>query len=158
MAFHQGFLYLLVSLLMLCLLGLWSLCWPHPVANRGLDAHDTPPAVEAPLSTRLPALSTRLHCLVSGGTCAKASTSLERGQKSSRCSQTHRHAELHLSQPAVPVLRQHRCALSCAGGRGFARSCRTNPDVSVSGLPYYVQRSMRHALVPIENALPKGAP
>src|SRR5215472_13733928 len=30
MAFHQGFLFLLVSLLMLCLLGLWSLCWPHP--------------------------------------------------------------------------------------------------------------------------------
>src|SRR5947209_12751250 len=30
MAFHQGFLFLLVSLLMLCLLGLWSLCWSHP--------------------------------------------------------------------------------------------------------------------------------
>jgi transposase-like protein len=30
MAFHHVVLYLLVSLLMLCLLGLRSLCWPHP--------------------------------------------------------------------------------------------------------------------------------
>jgi hypothetical protein len=30
MAFHHVLVFLLVSFIRLCLLGLWSLCWPHP--------------------------------------------------------------------------------------------------------------------------------
>jgi hypothetical protein len=30
MAFHHVLVFLLVSFIVLCLLGLWSLCWPHP--------------------------------------------------------------------------------------------------------------------------------
>jgi hypothetical protein len=47
------------------------------------------------------------------------------------------HRRLRLSEPAVQLLREHRCALSCTGWRWQAWPGRTHPDVAVSGLPHH---------------------
>jgi hypothetical protein len=79
---------------------------------------------------------------------------LARGQKPPSRTQAREHRGLCLSQPAMPVLRDHRCPSPCAGWRWQARPWRTHPDVSRPCLPHYVQCPAPHAFVSFENPFP----
>src|SRR5215470_1781354 len=96
--------------------------WFCPVENSCEDAHHGATSSQAPHSRRLPRLSSRLPCLVGWRACAWACASLARGQKPAKSTQTHRHARFRLSQSAVRVQRDHRCAHPCAGWGWQARS------------------------------------
>jgi hypothetical protein len=80
--------------------------WSQQVES-SQGAHCAPTTAQAPLSTRLPCLSSRLRsraeCRASTSTCR----SLVRGQKLAGSSEAHPHRGLRLSEPAVHVLRQH---------------------------------------------------
>lgn len=80
--------------------------WSQQVES-SQGAHCAPTTAQAPLSTRLPRLSSGLHsrteCRASTSTC----TSLVRGQKPAGSSEAHPHRGIRLSEPAVPVLRHH---------------------------------------------------
>jgi hypothetical protein len=84
--------------------------------------------------------------------------SLVRGEKPTGSTQTHRHCGLRLSEPAVPVLREHRRSSPRPSGRWQAWPDRTHPDVPRSCLLHHIQRSTRHSLIPPENTLAKDAP
>ena len=156
MALHV-FVFLLVVCLLLSLARLGRLCWFHlrPSSSRGRgQAHHAPPSAQAPLPRRLPRLSSRLHSLVGWRACACAS--LARGEKPARSTQAHEHRGLRLSQPAVPLLRDHRCSHPRAGRRWQAWPGRAHPDVSLSGLPHHVHCPTPYPLVPSENPFPPG--
>jgi IS1 family transposase len=106
---------------------------------------------QAPLPRRLPRLSLLQHQRVCCGPCACAP--LVRGQKPARSSQTHRHRGVRLSQPAMPVLRDHRCSDPRPRRRWQAWPGPTNPDVSRPCLPHYVHFQAQHCPVPSENSL-----
>ncbi len=65
---------------------------------------------------------------------------------------------LCLPKQGVPVLRDHRCADPCSGGRWQPWASRAHPDVSLSGVWPHVQCSPPYAIVPAENAFSSGGP
>jgi copper chaperone CopZ len=87
------------------------------LTRRGQAQH-APPSAQAPLPTRLPRLPSRLHCLVGWRASACSCTPLARGEKPAGSTQAREDRGLRLSQPAVPVLRHHRCSHPRAG-RGW---------------------------------------
>jgi hypothetical protein len=156
MAFH-GFLFLLVVFLLLCLVLLWRLCWPHlqPFHSRGGARRSTLHRLLKPRSPDdCPAC--RLGSTASSGTGPVPAdvASLARGQKPARSAQAGQYRGLRLSQPGVLVFRDHRGSdpRTCRGWQAW--SCRADPDLSLPGLPHHVQCSARYSVVPSENSLP----
>jgi hypothetical protein len=127
--------------------------WSGPVESRCQDTHEAPPSAQTPLSTRLPCLSSRLHCFIGWRASATACASLARGQKPARSTQADRHRRLRLSQSAVRLLRDHRCAHPCPRRGWQAWPCRADPDLSRSCLPQHVHCPAPHSLLPSENPL-----
>jgi hypothetical protein len=66
--------------------------------------------------------------------------------------QAHIHRGLCLSQPAVPVRRDHRCTHPRSGGRWQAWPGRADPGLSMPGLSHDFHCPAPHSLVPFENA------
>jgi len=132
--------------------------WSCPVESSSQGAHDVPTSAQASLSTRLPRLSSRLHCLVGWRISTCTCAPLARGEKPSGSPQASEYRRLRLSQPAVRVLRHHRRFHSCAGWRWQARPDRAHPDLSLSGLPLHIHFKAEHALVSSENPLAADRP
>jgi hypothetical protein len=65
---------------------------------------------------------------------------------------------LCLPKQCVPVLRDHRCADPCFGGRWEAWASRAHPDVSRPCLSNDLQRAHPHTVVSPENPLVSGSP
>ena len=152
MAFHV-YVYLLVVFLILCLALLWLLCWfPLRPSSNGKAKPSTLHRQLRPLS---PDDCPACHLASppsSGGEPAPVRPWREvKSRRGAR--HPHRHAGLCLSMPAVPVLREHRCALSCAGWRWQTWQGRTHPDVSLSGLPHHVQCSTHTPLYRLKTPL-----
>jgi IS1 family transposase len=122
------------------------------LTSRGQAQH-APPSAQAPLARRLPRLSSRLRSLLDWRASACSCASLARGEKPPGRTQAREDRGLCLSQPAVPLLRDHRCSDPRPGRRWHARTCRAHPDLSLSGLPYHLQCSTPYAVVPFENPL-----
>jgi hypothetical protein len=151
-------LHVLVFLLVVCPLlscaALASRLAPPPtlLLTRRSQAQHTPPSVQAPLPRRLPCLSSRLYCLVEWRASACFCATLARDQKLAGRAQTGEHRGLCLSQPAVRLLRDHRCPSPRTGWGWHAWPRRTHPDLPLSGLPHHLQCSTPHASIPFENS------
>lgn len=123
------------------------------LTRRG-EAPHLAPSAQAPLPRRLPSLSSRLHCLLEWRASACTCATLVRGEKSPRSTQARQHRGLSLSQPAMHVLRDHRCPGPCSGRRWKARPQGAHPDPSLPCLPHHVQCPAQHPLVSFENPFP----
>ncbi len=109
--------FLLLCFLMLSpLVALSSVCapsWPSSLGStRG--TLPGPPSAQAAYPTRLSGLPPFLPHLTGCRTIAFVYSPLARGEKPSRCSQTHRHARLCLSSLRVSLLRYHRRSPPCS--------------------------------------------
>jgi hypothetical protein len=118
------------------------------------QAQHAPPSAQTPLPRRLSHLSSRLPSLVWCRVCACAS--MARGEKPTGSTQAYRHPGVRLSQPPLPVLRDHRCAHSCTGWRWQAWPSRADPDLSLSGLSDHLHFQAQHALISSEDSLSAG--
>jgi IS1 family transposase len=153
MTFHI-FLFLLAVCLLLSLALLWRLGWiPLQPSHSAVASRRSP--VPRLLKPRSP-VDCPVCCLASTPSSSSGSAPAPvrpwREVKSRRGARHPRqHRGLRLSEPAVPVLRDHRCPLPCAGRRWQAWSCRAHPDLSLSGLPHHLQCSTPHSLVRFEN-------
>jgi hypothetical protein len=143
----------------LSLAALCSLLAPSrscPFASTSPATQHAPPSAQAPLPTRLPRLSSRLHCLAGWKANACSCATLVRGEKPAGSPQAREYRGLCLSQPAMPVLRHHRCSHACAGRRWQAWPSRADPDVSLSGLPHHLHCPVPSPLIPFENPFPSS--
>ena len=156
MAYH-AYVSLLVVFFMLCLALLWHLCWfpLWPSSSSGKAKRST---LHRLLRPRNPD-----DCPA----CRLASPPSSGGEPASvhpwREVKSRRGAPKRIdTQGYACPNRQCRyfgntdVHVHAAFWRWQAWSCRTNPDVSVSSLPYHVQRSTRHAVISSENALATG--
>ena len=84
-----------------------SISDPPPHEEEPSAAHST--VCSSPLPRRLPCLLSRLPCRVEWRASACFCATLARGQKPAGSTQTGEHRGLCLSQPAVRLLRDHRC-------------------------------------------------
>jgi hypothetical protein len=142
---HHVLLLLLASFLLLLLC---ALCWPYPGSVQSRTAAKMRTTVQRLLKPRTPddCPACRLATTASsgGGPVPADVASLARGEKPAGSSQAQRHPGLRLSQPAVSLLRHHRCAHTCAGGRWQAWPSRAHPNLSLSGLLYHVHFQAPH--------------
>ena len=118
MAFHV-YVYLLVVFLILCLALLWHLCWfpRRPSSSSGRAKRSTLHRLFKPRTPRdCPACC--LSSSVSAGAGPSPGPVRPWSEVKSRrgARHPHRHRRVRLSQPAVPVLRDHRCS----DPRGFS--------------------------------------
>jgi hypothetical protein len=119
-------LHVFVFLLVVCLLlASFAALARFPGSIFGLAPHEEGPSAAsstvcgtAPLPRRLSRLSSRLHSLVGWRASACSCATLARGEKPAGSPQASEHRGFCLSQSAVRVLRDHRCAHPCAG-RGW---------------------------------------
>jgi hypothetical protein len=156
MAFHV-FVFLLVFFLILSLALLWRLCWFHlrPSSSRGGAKRSR---LQHLLKPRCPddCPACRLASTPSsaGGPAPADVASLARGQKLPGSTQAREHRGFRLSQPPVPVLRDHRCSRPRLGRRWQAWPCRANPDLWLSGLPHHLHCPTPHPFVSSETPFP----
>src|SRR5512142_2805284 len=140
MAFHVC-VYLLVVFLMLCLALFWYLCW-FPLRLSSSSGKAKRSTLHHQLKPRSPddCPACRLASTTSSGGEPAPLPVQPWSEVKSRRGARHpdRHRRLCLSMPAVQVLREHRCALACAGWRWHTWPCRADSDLSVSGLPHHV--------------------
>jgi hypothetical protein len=155
----SGLLYVLVLALVLrhalpgtALSPLCAPSWPSPLKSGALHGPPSPAPPRTP--TRLSSLSPFLHLLSTGGAITSPCAPLARGEKPARSPETQRHSGLHLSQPPVPVLRDHRRSRSCAS-LGMAPMVTLNTSRPFEALPA-APRSVLGAipLVSSENPFP----
>jgi hypothetical protein len=161
MALH---VFVYVSLLVVCLLlplaRLGCLDWFHlrPSPSRGKAKRTTLHRLRhrpAAQTIARPAVSPPLPRRVEG---KRLQMSRPWSEVKSRRGARHagEHRRVCLSQPAMHVLRHHRCTHARVGWRWQAWPGRADPDVPLSGLPHHIQCSTPHALVPFENSLSTG--
>jgi hypothetical protein len=154
-------LHVFVFLLVVCLLlASFAALARFPGSIFGLAPHEEGPSAAsstvcgtAPLPRRLSRLSSRLHSLVGWRASACSCATLARGEKPAGSPQASEHRGFCLSQSAVRVLRDHRCAHPCAGRGWQAWPGRAHPDLSRPCLPHYLQRAAPYPLVSSENSL-----
>jgi hypothetical protein len=142
------FVFLLVVCLLLSLARLGRHDWLHlrPSSSRGGAKRST---LHRLLKPRSPD-DCRLHSLVWRRASACSCAPLARGEKSAGRTQAGEYRGLRLSQPAMPVLRHHRCSDPHPRRRWQARPGRTDPNLSRPCLPHHLQRATSHALVPFK--------
>jgi hypothetical protein len=152
---HHVFLLLLVSFLMLCLLLLCSLCWPHPGPAQSRAAAKMRTTLHRRLMPR---------CPDDGPACRLASTPSSGGGPAPL--PVRRWCEVK-SRRGAPKRRDtqgfacpnQQCLyfgisdahIHAAFWRWQAWPSRAHPDLSRSCLPHHVECSTPHALVPFEN-------
>lgn len=150
----HAFVFLLMVCLLLSLALLWRLCWYplRPSSSKGEAIHSRAHRLLKPRRPHdCPACRLASTPALGAGPAATPVRPLVRDQKPAGSTEANTHRGLGLSQPAVHVLRDHRCPRSCLGWRWQAWPCRTDPDLSLPGVPYHVHCPAQHGPVPFEN-------
>ncbi len=157
MAFYVC-LFLLVSFLMLCLLRLWSLCWPYHGPAPSRAAATTRPTLHRLLSPRCPddCPACRLASTPTSGVGQAPAAVRPWPEVKSRRGARHsrEHGGLCLSQAAGSVLRDHRCAHPRARWGWQAWSWRAHPDIPMPSLSHDVHCWVPYPSLPSEDLLP----
>ena len=150
-------LFSLVSFLMLCLLGLWSLCWPHRGPAQSRAAAKMLTTIQRLLKPRSPLDSPACcHASTPSPVVRPAPAPVRPWHEVKRrrgVRHPHRHARLRLSQPTMPIPWGHRCSHPCSRRGWQTWAGRAHPDLSLSGLPHHVHCPTPHPVVSSENAL-----
>ena len=146
----QMLLFLLVFFLILGLVRLWHLYWPHlQPSHSNVGAMRT--TVQRLLKPRTPrdCPACRLSCTPSSSVRSAPAPVRPWREVKSRRGARHpgEHRGLRLSMPAVPILRDHRCSYPRTGRGWHAWPCRAHPDISRPCLPHDFHCPAPHPLV-----------
>jgi hypothetical protein len=155
MALHM-FVFPLVVCLLLSLALLWRHDWLHlrPSASRGRAPRSR---LHRLLKPRCPddCPACRIASAASSG--VEPVPALVRPWREVKSRRGARHPGKYrgicLSQPAVPLLRHHRCSDPRSRRRWQTWPSRADPNVSRSCLPYHVHCQAQHSPVQVENPL-----